>query len=50
MTITLEELYPDASDEEQAEAERRLAAYLRVVLEIADERNHPTVDEPRDEA
>ena len=50
MTLSLEDLYPDATDEERAEARRRLAAYLRVVLEIVDDERRRSFDEPQDEA
>lgn len=48
LVITLEELYPGASEEERADAARRLDAYLRVVLEIVDERHRRAVDDSHD--
>lgn len=50
MTITLDELYPDASEEERADAGRRLAAYLRVVLEIMEEQRRGAVDDSQERA
>ena len=34
MAITLEELYPEATKEQHEEAQRRLEAYVRLVLRI----------------
>jgi hypothetical protein len=47
MEVTLEELYPNATAEQRDEAHRRLMAYLRVVLEIADDQHRARVDAAR---
>lgn len=44
MTITIEELYPDATPSELEEAEERLAAYVRLVLRIAERLEREAVD------
>ena len=45
MTLTLRDLYPDASEDQLREADRRLDALLRVVLEIVEQRHMSDVDE-----
>lgn len=45
MSISIEDLYPDATAEERAEAEYRLDAYLRLVIRIADRLAADPVDE-----
>ena len=46
MTVTLEDLYPDATDEERAEAERRFEAYIRIVIAIARKEIDGSADNP----
>ena len=50
MAITIEELYPDATDEECKEARRRLEAYVRLVLRIQDRLEAERVDGDKDQA
>ena len=50
MTITIEELYPDASEEERKEARRRFEAYVRLVLRIQDRLEAERVDGDEDQA
>ncbi len=50
MTITIEDLYPDATSEEREEAHRRLSAYVRLVLRIQEHTESQDVDEAASEA
>ena len=45
MTLTLEDLYPDATPQELEEADHRLNAYLRLVLRIQERLDRGPVDE-----
>lgn len=47
MTISIEDLYPNATPEELAEARWRLEAYVSLVLRIEERRAAESVDESR---
>ncbi len=50
MTISIKDLYPDATERQLEKAERRLESYLRVMSNIARRMLHEELDGARDEA
>ena len=54
MNISLDDLYPDATEKQKRDAELRLETYLRIVLSIAKKKRERLLDEaqsrPQDEA
>ena len=50
MTITMEELYPHATEEEREEAQQRLEAYLRLILRIHERLEIERIDENEKQA
>lgn len=48
VTISIKDLYPEKSEEEQAEIEERFAAYIRVVIQIADRLEREALDKKED--
>ena len=50
MSLSIEDLYPDATREQREEAHRRLSAYVRLVLRIQEHMESQDVDEATSEA
>ena len=50
MAITMEELYPNATEEERAEAQQRLEAYLRLIRRILERLESERIDENQKQA